>query len=304
MNFLKFVLYILIIATLGLSAENNCKENNGNLKNVVKGFIDNDTTIDILRYDRKPEDPETIDIVICTKNNYFKLSYSLSETNINISNPEKGVIEISEGSFTGTAPLYYYYYTYNDKVDNWLLTKTLSYQQNITIDGVISPTIQISYKDGIKRIDDVVIPSGDASIEPQPARTQRFTKKIDSLYTLIYTAYKNKQLATFDDTKISVYLVAEILKNVPISNKNLNQMNDVAYFLSLTKNGLISAAYILEILIDKFPDRVVAYINLGDTYFGLQNTAKAKEAYLKYIDLMKKEGKESKIPNRVFERVK
>jgi tetratricopeptide (TPR) repeat protein len=90
---------------------------------------------------------------------------------------------------------------------------------------------------------------------------------------------------------------------VTLSSATVQILNDLAYFLEQTKN-YNKAESILNEIIEMFPDRVVAYINLGDTYFGLKNTVKAKDAYLKYIDLMKKENKESKIPKRVFERVK
>lgn len=59
-----------------------------------------------------------------------------------------------------------------------------------------------------------------------------------------------------------------------------------------------------EEVVDAVPDRTSAYINFGDAYFGLKQNEDAKDVYLKYIDLMKKEGKETKMPKRVFERVK
>lgn len=79
-------------------------------------------------------------------------------------------------------------------------------------------------------------------------------------------------------------------------------LNDKAYYLE--QAGIYEeAAFILEKVIEKFPDRIVAYINLGDSYWGLEEKEKAKEAYQTYISLMKKSGKEARIPKRIYERV-
>ncbi len=61
---------------------------------------------------------------------------------------------------------------------------------------------------------------------------------------------------------------------------------------------------VLEKILEKFPNRTVAYLNLGDAYWGLDDKAKAKEAYQTYIKQMKESGKEKKIPQVVLERVK
>jgi len=93
------------------------------------------------------------------------------------------------------------------------------------------------------------------------------------------------------------------MANYPLSVKNLSTYNDIGYYLEKGKSYKESV-FILEEVIEKFPDRTVAYINLGDAYFGLKNSPKAKEAYNKYIVQMKKSGKEAKIPKKVYERLK
>jgi len=87
-----------------------------------------------------------------------------------------------------------------------------------------------------------------------------------------------------------------------LTKDNVGIFNDYAFFLEQGKK-YNDAIVVLKEVVNKFPTRTVAYINLGDAYFELNNTAKAKDAYTTYIDLMKKEGKEKKIPQRVFERI-
>ncbi|WP_378184182.1 hypothetical protein [Aquimarina sp. SS2-1] len=62
--------------------------------------------------------------------------------------------------------------------------------------------------------------------------------------------------------------------------------------------------FLLEKIVEEVPDRTVAYINLGDAYWGLQEKEKTQKAYNIYVEQMKTKGKETKIPKRVLERLK
>jgi hypothetical protein len=82
------------------------------------------------------------------------------------------------------------------------------------------------------------------------------------------------------------------------------ELNDKAYYLQ--GYGCYNAsAFILEKIVIKDPQRVVAWLNLGDSYWALNKQAAAREAYQQYSALMKSEGKNlHKIPQRVNERIK
>ncbi|PKQ61440.1 hypothetical protein BZG02_15925 [Labilibaculum filiforme] len=91
--------------------------------------------------------------------------------------------------------------------------------------------------------------------------------------------------------------------NLSLSKRNAMTLNDKAYYLS--EIGCFGEAImILKIVLEYFPTRIVAYINLGDAYWGLEEKDNASQAYQKYIELMKASGKECKIPQRVYERIK
>ncbi len=88
-----------------------------------------------------------------------------------------------------------------------------------------------------------------------------------------------------------------------IDKKSLEKYNNLAFYFEQSEVYILSVM-ILEKIISKFPDRTVAYINLGDAYNGLKNTEKAKEAYSKYVEMMKANNKEDKIPQRIWDNIK
>ncbi|TRX36195.1 tetratricopeptide repeat protein [Flavobacterium sp. ZT3R18] len=85
---------------------------------------------------------------------------------------------------------------------------------------------------------------------------------------------------------------------------DIASLNDKAYYLEQMKCYKTSA-YILEQILKKHPDRVVAYLNLGDARWGINDKENAEKSYKKYIELMTSQGKDlNKIPKRVYDRTK
>lgn len=98
------------------------------------------------------------------------------------------------------------------------------------------------------------------------------------------------------------FVLNYILEKITLKSSNLSQYNDIGYYLERSKI-YDEAIYVLEKVVEKFPKRTVAYINLGDAYWGLGDQSKAKEAYKKYTVQMEKKNKSGKIPPRVRERI-
>lgn len=91
--------------------------------------------------------------------------------------------------------------------------------------------------------------------------------------------------------------------NIHFNDENSQNVNDYGYFFEQTGNYQ-EAVTLLNSLIKKFPDRVVAYLNLADAYWGLGELPDAKLNYQKYVELMTSQGKDlNKIPPRVNERI-
>lgn len=120
----------------------------------------------------------------------------------------------------------------------------------------------------------------------------------DELLKQIPKLIKNNSLIfNIDDVK-------EYLNNEPLSENNIKEYNDVAYYLS-EKKKYEESIFLLKIITNNFPNRVVAYLNLADSYWSIDNKEKAKESYKKYAELMKNQQKDlTKIPQRVYERMK
>jgi tetratricopeptide (TPR) repeat protein len=88
----------------------------------------------------------------------------------------------------------------------------------------------------------------------------------------------------------------------PVQRSNVGRYNDFGYFLE--QAGLYEQAVELLVKVTtSFPSRAVAYINLGDAYFGMNEIEKSKKAYTTYVNLMNKAGKGSRIPAYVLERL-
>jgi len=85
---------------------------------------------------------------------------------------------------------------------------------------------------------------------------------------------------------------------------DIKNSNDIAYYLAEAQI-YEEAIFILKNIIKKEPTRIVAYLNLADSYWAIGNKESAKENYKKYVELMKSQNKDlKKIPKQVWDRIK
>jgi len=80
-----------------------------------------------------------------------------------------------------------------------------------------------------------------------------------------------------------------------ISNDNVGPLNDYAYYLYRSKNNVL-AALLLRGIHKKFPERVVATLNLADAYWDIGMKSDACPLYKEYIAKMTMNGKGERIP--------
>jgi tetratricopeptide (TPR) repeat protein len=96
----------------------------------------------------------------------------------------------------------------------------------------------------------------------------------------------------------------EYIKENEFVFDDIISINDKAFCLEQMQCYKTSA-YILEQILNKNPDRVVAWLNLADVYWNQNKKTESKKAYNKYVEIMKIQKKDTaKIPKRVFERIK
>ena len=93
---------------------------------------------------------------------------------------------------------------------------------------------------------------------------------------------------------------AAFLYHNALSDDTVTILNDMGFFKEQAKE-YDKALLILEPIANKYPNRAVVFLNLGDAYAGLNQTDKARAAYQRYVELMNKSGKAKKIPKRVFD---
>jgi len=217
--------------------------------------------------------------------------------NADLFNDTKGSISVVGFCCGNLKTVENYYYTYNDEVQNWILNKeyTYSYNQDYSIDYEVNfPTQSISIN-GLK-FDQV-------KIQNESERQVYYNNLLADLLTKFSNAYKKKLNYSYL-SEYPKFVILDMLKIVPVTNMNITQYNDLAYYLQQTRSEDLNAQYILKKVIEENPKRSVAYINLGDAYWDLQEYDMAKESYGVYVQLMKEAGKENVIPPIVFKRLK
>src|SRR5471030_395685 len=86
-----------------------------------------------------------------------------------------------------------------------------------------------------------------------------------------------------------------------ISDDNVGALNDYAYYLSRSQNNVL-AALLLRGIHKKYPDRVVATLNLADAYWDIGMKNDACPLYKEYANKMAAMGKSTRIPTLVKSR--
>lgn len=101
---------------------------------------------------------------------------------------------------------------------------------------------------------------------------------------------------------IEDYFENDLIKKFNIIN--VEKLNNLAFNL-YNYSAFDDSIFLFKKILDKYPSRTVAYLNLADSYWAIGNQELAKEKYKKYLTLMKSQKKDlKKIPNYVWERVK
>jgi len=118
-------------------------------------------------------------------------------------------------------------------------------------------------------------------------------------YNVLSQKFKEKKsiniIKKFSLEKLDIFL-----ENISI-RKNLTKYNNIAYYLQKA-NANKEAVYLLEKILEKYPNRTVAHYNLADAYWELGEKKKAISSYRTYMEQMKEKGKTKRIPKVVKQR--
>lgn len=319
----KYFLYTILTIQLfsckkkeanNVTQKNNSKETinkNGISQQIdtIRGYFDSDKIVDYIKIINKSHDEKTVKIFLGRKKHDFSEVKAFSITNddfMEVSDPLENIF-ISKGApgeiiigasccgnFKTTET-----YTYKFIKDNWFLYKT----SISTVEDDFIPTIQLKMNDLSYTVDGKTINNQSIYKNEVEKLKQNAILSFSTYLNLLEMHYKDKTLNKMES--MGCEDIAEIIYFNAINENNINDYNDFAYYTSFTKNGNIVSILLLKEIINTFPDRVVAYLNLADAYWAINNIEKAKEFYQKYIDLMKSQKKDiSKIPQRAYARIK
>jgi tetratricopeptide (TPR) repeat protein len=112
------------------------------------------------------------------------------------------------------------------------------------------------------------------------------------------TLYKNARKSEAAAVVVQ-FLKTNTIAEMVLTLESIGKYNDIGFFLE-QGGEYTEAILVLKKVVELFPERTVAHLNIADAYKGLNQIDSAIAHYSKYSDLMKKDGKESKIPKRVL----
>lgn len=123
---------------------------------------------------------------------------------------------------------------------------------------------------------------------------------LTSLEKLLKNSVNNVQNSSINFINIDILNL--IISDIPINKYNVEYYNNIAFYFSKIKKHEESI-FLLNKIISLFPSRTVAYINLGDSFWDMDKKEDALQNYRFYIELMTKQNKQSKIPQRIRNRL-
>jgi len=253
---------------------------------ILKFDADNDQKADLIRYTFQKVDSRNAVVKVEIKPTQAKPLKFEMETYVNfeISNCLHGCIKIVNFDYGRWGEGETKYYRYIPQRKSWFLEKSdYDYPHFDQEDSV--PTLERDSGsddyDLSERIDGEIMPTfSKTPLKTLEQKSKKMTDKFAASLSIAYIQY--------------------YLKHFPLSKKTVTYYNNVAYYIGKYNNEI--AIFLLKKIIDKFPQRTVAYINLGDAYFVYKDKQFLK-MYQIYVKLMKKHQKEARIPKRIFTRI-
>lgn len=123
----------------------------------------------------------------------------------------------------------------------------------------------------------------------------------DGVENIYYLPDDQLKRLNYKHTDKILEIIDHIYCQLPFYRKeDVRELNDAAYFLARLGYRK-EAIFLINKVIVLDPERVVAYLNLGDIYWFDKNRIQAKKNYSIYIKKMEKKGLKEKIPKHIYE---
>jgi hypothetical protein len=183
-------------------------------------------------------------------------------------------------------------YAWNPTYEKWCLIREVTGEKPDVTAGTVAPVERVARVIGCSEIG----ASGPYSYEPAAAVQAAIKNELRQFADALRNPSELKTfIASMPD-----YSVAELSSYV--DSTTVEAINNLAFYL--TENGRSYVAIPLLIsIVRKFPDRVVAKLNLADAYWDNDMKTQAAERYRGYVNEMRESGKSSRVPKRVLDRL-
>lgn len=196
------------------------------------------------------------------------------------------------------------YYKYISSINNWVLYKAISsshigpeYSMKNNFLYFNDEVTKINYLSGNQTLGGKILSGGHINAEGVKSE---INKKLREKYVFWLSSYRNKEPFLIDEGLIQI---AEWLYVSELSNDTVEMYNNIGYFL-LEKNKYIQSIYLLEKIVQKFPDRIVAKLNLADALYKFGQIEQSAPLYKAYYQKMKSTKQLKKVPSYVKDRMR
>ncbi|SFD05121.1 tetratricopeptide repeat protein [Pragia fontium] len=201
-------------------------------------------------------------------------------------------IEVDSTYYSRQGQVYSQVYKWVPDKKQWLLVSVITGERSDPISGIFTPSLEIERVSCCRKIGENQHSISYKSKSDVKNEINNELKKISDLLK------ENKSEHAIKS--INIYSAAEYVTT--INDSNVVLLNDLAFFLAKKDN--IASAIILKDIVDQYPSRVVAKLNLADVYWELgkdyNHYDKARTLYKEYKNEMIEKGLNKNIPKRVF----
>jgi hypothetical protein len=200
-----------------------------------------------------------------------------------------------DGSCAGQGgQIHIYLFVWDKRFLNWCMRREIVGERADLPGGRLFSSEIVSRVTGCTVIGD----TGAISYEAPKSTLAQVSERLASIQIL----KNNRELLKVFLASLHDFDISEIVNHINIDN--LKNVNDLAFYM-VNASDYYGAGQILSEIVEKFPGRVVAKLNLADAFWNIDGAKdKAKEMYQKYNEQMKDFNKEALIPIRAIERSK
>lgn len=206
-----------------------------------------------------------------------------------------GQLVIDQSCSSRQGQIYKEIYNWSDHHKSWLLDAIVQGESGDPVSGEL-PNLQIEIIECCAAIE-------TNSSGRRIKNAQEIEKELNARLMLSSKKLRDKNLLVDELRQWDLYSIVMIANK--LTKENLQNSNDLAYYLS--ENGKsLEACIILDSIVKKYPDRVVAQLNFADALWDLNGGEYRRRSiihYRMYLEKMKAANKESLIPQRVGVRV-